>query len=105
MVQSSTTRSERPVPGAPVSGRAWLMLAMATVGFAVNFWAWALPPLVMGSLYGAYGTYGAGLALLAVVAAAALAYTLTGVRAAAEGGEHTPRTDRPGGHHTAHTTA
>ncbi|CAL9355130.1 hypothetical protein SUDANB126_00560 [Streptomyces sp. enrichment culture] len=28
--------------GAPVSGRAWLMPAMATIGFAVNFWAWAL---------------------------------------------------------------
>ena len=27
---------------APVSGRAWLMLALATAGFAVNFWAWAL---------------------------------------------------------------
>ncbi|MFJ9907677.1 nitrate/nitrite transporter [Streptomyces sp. NPDC101152] len=26
----------------PVPGRAWLMLALATVGFAVNFWAWAL---------------------------------------------------------------
>ncbi|MEX3101940.1 MULTISPECIES: MFS transporter [unclassified Streptomyces] len=26
----------------PVAGRAWLMLALATVGFAVNFWAWAL---------------------------------------------------------------
>ncbi|NUU23887.1 MAG: MFS transporter [Streptomycetaceae bacterium] len=26
----------------PVSGRAWLMLAVAAVGFAVNFWAWAL---------------------------------------------------------------
>lgn len=25
-----------------MSGRAWLMLALATVGFAVNFWAWAL---------------------------------------------------------------
>ncbi len=25
-----------------VSPRAWLMLALATVGFAVNFWAWAL---------------------------------------------------------------
>ncbi|MFE9924617.1 nitrate/nitrite transporter [Streptomyces sp. NPDC005774] len=44
-----------------------------------------LPPLVMGSLYGAYGTYAAGLVLLAIVSAAALAYTLTGVRAAAEG--------------------
>ncbi|RZU23729.1 NNP family nitrate/nitrite transporter-like MFS transporter [Streptomyces sp. BK239] len=28
--------------GAPVSRQAWLMLALATVGFAVNFWAWAL---------------------------------------------------------------
>jgi NNP family nitrate/nitrite transporter-like MFS transporter len=28
-------------PGA-VTGRAWLMLALATAGFAVNFWAWAL---------------------------------------------------------------
>src|SRR5215469_18227666 len=25
-----------------VSGRAWLALALALVGFAVNFWAWAL---------------------------------------------------------------
>lgn len=24
------------------TGRAWLMLAVATIGFAVNFWAWAL---------------------------------------------------------------
>ncbi|MEU9796724.1 MFS transporter [Streptomyces sparsogenes] len=39
-----------------------------------------LPPLVMGSLYGAYGSYALGLALLAVVAAAALAFTGTGVR-------------------------
>ena len=29
-------------PGNQVPGRAWLMLALATVGFAVNFWAWAL---------------------------------------------------------------
>jgi MFS transporter, NNP family, nitrate/nitrite transporter len=65
-----------------------------------------LPPLVMGSLYGEYGTYAAGLALLAVVAAAALAYTLTGVRAAVEGGEHKPRTSGRRGHHrTAGTTA
>ncbi|MGY3205929.1 MFS transporter [Streptomyces sp. TE5632] len=49
-----------------------------------------LPPLVMGSLYGAYGSYAVGLVLLAVVSAAALAYTLTGVRAAVEGaGQHT----------------
>ncbi len=27
---------------APPSARRWLMLALATVGFAVNFWAWAL---------------------------------------------------------------
>ncbi|MER6674109.1 MFS transporter [Streptomyces sp. NPDC000983] len=31
-----------PSHGAAVSGRAWLMLGLATVGFAVNFWAWAL---------------------------------------------------------------
>ncbi|WP_435849755.1 MFS transporter [Streptomyces scabiei] len=41
MVQSSTTENGRPTGGA-VPGRAWLMLALATVGFAVNFWAWAL---------------------------------------------------------------
>jgi len=29
-------------PGPAVPGRAWVMLALATVGFAVNFWAWAL---------------------------------------------------------------
>ncbi|WSM87887.1 MFS transporter [Actinacidiphila glaucinigra] len=39
-----------------------------------------VPPLVMGSLYGAYGSYAIGLALLAVVAAAALAFTATAVR-------------------------
>ncbi|MXM68021.1 MFS transporter [Streptomyces sp. HUCO-GS316] len=42
MVQPSKSQSESPAPGAPVPGRAWLMLALATVGFAVNFWAWAL---------------------------------------------------------------
>ncbi|MFD5492786.1 MFS transporter [Streptomyces sp. NPDC127091] len=46
-----------------------------------------LPPLVMGSLYGAYGSYAVGLVLLAMVSAAALVYTLTGVRAAAERAE------------------
>ena len=52
-----------PAPGKPtpdlvavtVSGRAWLMLALATVGFAVNFWAWALlsplGPLLKDSLH------------------------------------------------------
>ncbi|MDC2958219.1 NarK/NasA family nitrate transporter [Streptomyces gilvifuscus] len=39
-----------------------------------------VPPLVMGSLYGAYGSYAIGLVLLGVVAAAALAFTETGVR-------------------------
>ncbi|MFF4547693.1 MFS transporter [Streptomyces sp. NPDC001435] len=39
-----------------------------------------LPPLVMGSLYGAYGSYTLGLVLLALVAAAALVFTATGVR-------------------------
>lgn len=65
-----------------------------------------LPPLVMGSLYGEYGTYAAGLVLLAIVASAALAFTLTGVRTAAGGGERGPRTGRRSGHHTtARTTA
>jgi len=65
-----------------------------------------LPPLVMGSLYGAYGTYAAGLALLAVVAAAALAFTLTRVRTTnSDGGQGKPRTRRPHGHRTARTTA
>ncbi|MEU1479392.1 NarK/NasA family nitrate transporter [Streptomyces sp. NPDC005760] len=65
-----------------------------------------LPPLVMGSLYGEYGTYAAGLVLLAVVAAAALAFTLTGVRTAAEGGgRRKPRTGGRHEHHAAGTTA
>ncbi|NEA53931.1 NarK/NasA family nitrate transporter [Streptomyces sp. SID13666] len=42
-----------------------------------------IPPLVMGTLYGATASYALGLVLLAVVAAAALAYTITGVRRAA----------------------
>ncbi|MFE1286162.1 nitrate/nitrite transporter [Streptomyces sp. NPDC058751] len=56
MLQSS--RNQEPEPGperertrgqdpaqasaAAVPGKAWLMLAIATLGFAVNFWAWAL---------------------------------------------------------------
>ena len=37
-------------PTSPRTGNPWLMLALATVGFAVNFWAWALiSPL--GALY------------------------------------------------------
>lgn len=35
---SSPSRPADP----PVPGRAWLMLVLATAGFAVNFWAWAL---------------------------------------------------------------
>ncbi|WP_320780592.1 MFS transporter [Streptomyces sp. CRN 30] len=42
MVQSLRPASDAASPGAPVPGRAWLTLALATVGFAVNFWAWAL---------------------------------------------------------------
>ncbi|WP_408990409.1 nitrate/nitrite transporter [Streptomyces shenzhenensis] len=42
MVQPLKPKSDSSPSGAPVSGRAWLMLALATVGFAVNFWAWAL---------------------------------------------------------------
>jgi MFS transporter, NNP family, nitrate/nitrite transporter len=33
---------DRTTAGPEVSGGAWLMLALATLGFAVNFWAWAL---------------------------------------------------------------
>lgn len=42
MVQASMTDGDSKASGAPMPGRAWLMLALATVGFAVNFWAWAL---------------------------------------------------------------
>ncbi|TDB89338.1 MFS transporter [Actinomadura sp. KC216] len=44
-----------------------------------------VPPLVMGSIYGAYGSYAAGLALLAVVAAGAAVFTATVVRRAGGG--------------------
>ncbi|TPQ17759.1 MFS transporter [Streptomyces sporangiiformans] len=67
-----------------------------------------LPPLLMGSLYGAYESYAIGLALLAVVAAVALGYTVTGVRIAVHGGNRDSRTPRSGhgrGHRTAGTTA
>ncbi|RFU42416.1 NarK/NasA family nitrate transporter, partial [Actinomadura logoneensis] len=42
MAQPLKSKSGPPPADAPVPGRAWLMLALATVGFAVNFWAWAL---------------------------------------------------------------
>lgn len=47
-----------------------------------------VPPLLMGSLYGAYGNYALGLALLALIAATALAFTATTVRKAVTGGVH-----------------
>src|SRR4051794_26944289 len=52
----------RTTPGqhssvATAEGRRWLMLTLATVGFAVNFWAWALiSPL--GPLFRQQGTLG-----------------------------------------------
>lgn len=42
MPQPSSKKDDAPQPAASVSGRAWPMLVLATVGFAVNFWAWAL---------------------------------------------------------------
>ncbi|GGV40566.1 MFS transporter [Streptomyces griseoflavus] len=42
MLQPQGTSKRAPDPGPAVPGRAWLMLTLATVGFAVNFWAWAL---------------------------------------------------------------
>jgi len=39
-----------------------------------------VPPLVMGSIYGAFGSYALGLLLLAVVAAATMLLTVTVVR-------------------------
>src|SRR6188768_261488 len=51
-------RAERPDDSArDGAGSPWLMLAMATLGFAVNFWAWALiSPL--GPLFRDKGTLG-----------------------------------------------
>ncbi|GAB3975587.1 NarK/NasA family nitrate transporter [Actinoallomurus acanthiterrae] len=43
-----------------------------------------VPPLVMGSIYGAYGGYGIGLGLLSVVAMAAAVFTATAVRRASQ---------------------
>ncbi|MGW2380130.1 MFS transporter [Streptomyces lincolnensis] len=42
MVQPLKSKGDSSPSGAAVSGRAWRMLALATIGFAVNFWAWAL---------------------------------------------------------------
>ncbi|EHR51232.1 nitrate/nitrite transporter [Saccharomonospora marina XMU15] len=43
-----------------------------------------VPPLVMGAVYGEFGSYALGLGALALVAAAALVFTATTVRKAAE---------------------
>ncbi|WP_439951666.1 MFS transporter [Actinomadura kijaniata] len=45
-----------------------------------------VPPLVMGSIYGAYGSYALGLVLLAVVAAASVVFTVVVVQRAVRGG-------------------
>ncbi|WP_340384032.1 MFS transporter [Streptomyces sp. SS7] len=42
MVEQSKPGDGASPSGPSVPGRAWLMLALATAGFAVNFWAWAL---------------------------------------------------------------
>ncbi|MES5824808.1 NarK/NasA family nitrate transporter [Streptomyces sp. RG80] len=42
MLQPARKKDDTPSPTPPVARQAWLMLALATVGFAVNFWAWAL---------------------------------------------------------------
>ncbi|WP_443048094.1 MFS transporter [Streptomyces sp. H39-S7] len=58
-----------------------------------------VPPLVMGSLYGAYGSYAVGLVLLALVAAGALAFTLTSVRRAVGRLATRPPTSLEASHH------
>ena len=53
---TTPSTSERPTT-AQATRSPWLMLAMATIGFAVNFWAWALiSPL--GPLFRTSGTLG-----------------------------------------------
>ena len=52
-----TTPTRDNAPAEDKAGRPWLMLVLATVGFAVNFWAWALiSPL--GPLFREKGTLG-----------------------------------------------
>ena len=54
MTQQQQDRTDTPVKG---GGSPWLMLAVATLGFAVNFWAWALiSPL--GPLFRGTGALG-----------------------------------------------
>jgi MFS transporter, NNP family, nitrate/nitrite transporter len=53
-----TAETEVSRRATPAVGSPWVMLVMATVGFAVNFWAWALlSPL--GPLFREQGTLGA----------------------------------------------
>ncbi|WP_228266350.1 MFS transporter [Ornithinimicrobium ciconiae] len=56
MSDSPGTTTTQAAP-AKANGKAWTMLIMATIGFAVNFWAWALlSPL--GPLWAQDGTLG-----------------------------------------------
>lgn len=50
MSASNATATVASQPSTERAGNPWMMLALATIGFAVNFWAWALiSPL--GALY------------------------------------------------------
>jgi MFS transporter, NNP family, nitrate/nitrite transporter len=40
--QATMARADRSSHEAPAGNTPWIMLAMATLGFALNFWAWAL---------------------------------------------------------------
>ncbi|MEJ7706844.1 MAG: MFS transporter [Nocardioidaceae bacterium] len=54
---STTTNADNAGVTRAGSGSPWVMLVMATIGFAVNFWAWALlSPL--GPLFRTEGTLG-----------------------------------------------
>ncbi|WP_067468144.1 MFS transporter [Actinomadura macra] len=68
----------RLVPAGEVGGVTGVVGAAGGLGGFV-------PPLVMGSIYGAYESYALGLALLAVVAAAACVFTVTVVHKAVAG--------------------
>ncbi|WP_263407886.1 MULTISPECIES: hypothetical protein [unclassified Streptomyces] len=70
----------KPGTAGPDGEAGWPTLGGLGVVGAAGGLGGFVPPLVMGSLYGAYGSYALGLVLLAVVAAAALAFTGTGVR-------------------------
>lgn len=90
---------------APSAAGAPRNLVLATVGFALNFWAWALlgplapgitqrlgcrrrrrrprglrPPLIMGWVFDLEGSYAIGLMLLSNIALAAAVYTAVRMR-------------------------